>query len=489
MKKIILNTGYIILLMLLAFRLDVYGQCFPTQPKTAAFATGGTSPYKNQVLWLTWGSTLANIATYPYGRHGQALVNGAASYASIDVGGGRYLCVEAVISGLSGLPNTDIKSYAPGNYSGDSMDDMYNIGGIGANNKLVNGIRNGTDGGTSSFTVTCKATLDGVPVKLAGMVIGDAESLAPAEYFNATADGNWNIVELQKNLVEGSYDVRKVNISGSTKQRFEFLKGNDLNTAAVSFLTFNSTAYSPTTFDISFDVTLHGGGLTAIALGLLPPGVDGGDAPKSYGSPLHMVSARAISSDNIAAGLPGASSTNLNTASYTPGALVPPTSGFLGTAAPDADTGPLFSKDAMGDNNNGSAGVLEEDAWPDTYKSFSYKTNYMPGQIIKAIIPYKGVEDAYISGWLDFNQNGVFEEAERITVPAPANQTSVTLSWTVPASRIVRSTYVRLRYAKNLSDLQSPTSATPGGEVEDHKIYIQRPVITNPMLPSKAKRN
>lgn len=481
MKKIL----FAICLYLLLPKKESWAQCYPTQPKTATFATGGTSPYKNQVLWLTWGSTLANVATYPYGRHDIGLVNGAASYASIDVGGGRYLCVEAVISNLTG---SDIKSYAPGNFTGDSMDERYNIGGVGTNNKLVSGIRNGTNGGLSSFRVTCKATLNGVPVKLSGLVIGDAESLAGGEYFNATADGKWNIVEMQKNLSSGAYNVRKVDITATTKQRMEFVSGNDNNTGAVSFLTFNPTAYTGSNFEVVFDVTLKGGGLTALALGLLPPGVDGGDAPASYGSPLHTIEAVALSSDGIGSGSDLGPTTNLNVASYTSGGLIAPTTNFLGTVGPDMDPQAFYSKDALGDDNNGVAGILEEDAWPIKYKSFSYKTYYLPGNVISATIAYKGSENAYISGWIDFNLNGVFEESERITVAAPANQTSVVLNWTVPSNRVVGSTYVRLRYGKNQSDLISPTSYTPGGEVEDHRIYIQRPVITNPMLPNKARK-
>lgn len=476
------RTLFIILLVVFV-QQTIWAQCYPTQPKTATFATGGTSPYKNQVLWLTWGSTLANVATYPYGRHNIGLVNGSSSYASIDVGGGRYLCVEAVISGLTG---SDIKSYAPGNFAGDSMDERYNIGGVGTNNKLVSGIRNGTDGGLSSFKVTCKATLNGVPVKLSGMVIGDAESLAGGEYFNATADGKWNIVEMQKNLSAGGYYVRKVNVLASTKQRMEFVSGNDNNTGAVSFLTFNSTAYTGNDFEVSFEVTLKGGGLTALALGLLPPGVDGGDAPSSYGAPLHTIEAVALSSDGIAAGSDLGTTTNLNVASYNSGGLIPPTTNFLGSAGPDMDPGALYSKDALGDDNSGVAGSSEEDAWPNQYKSFSYKAYYLPGNVISATIPYKGAENAYVSGWIDFNLNGIFEESERITVAAPANQTSVVLSWVVPSNRVVSSTYVRLRYGKNQSDLFSPTSYTPGGEVEDHKIYILKELITNPMLPSKS---
>jgi hypothetical protein len=364
------------------------------------------------------------------------------------------------------------------------MDDMYSIGGTGANNKLVSGIS--TSNGTSTFKVTCRATLDGVPVRLKGMVIGDAESLASNENFSATADGKWSIVELQTNTSKGPYEIRKVAVAN--QQQIVFVKGNDKNTAAIAFLTFNQSAYAENTFEISFDVSLKGGGLTAIALGLLPPGVDSGDAPASYGSPLHMIDALTISSDGINVGAADGATTNLNTSSYTPGAFIPPTSGFLGTTAPDTDIKPLFSKDAMGDNKNGTAGINEEDAWPANLKSFSYKANYMSGNIITATIPYKGIEDAFISGWIDFNQNGIFEDSERVTVEAPANKTSVDLSWTVPFSRIVRSTYVRLRYAENQRDLFSPTSATPGGEVEDHRILILGPAISNSMLPTKAKK-
>ncbi|SUI97826.1 Uncharacterised protein [Sphingobacterium spiritivorum] len=455
------------------------GQCPLPAGKfaTAAFATGGSSIYKNNVLWLTWG---AQAATDTYGKHNQTLSNGSASYASINMGGGRYLCIQATISNLVGL----INSYAPGNYSGDSMDDMYNIGGTGTNNKLVSGIRNTTDGASVSFTLTCKATIDGVPVRLNGMVLGDAESLAAGENFTATASGTWSIVDLKKNTsVTGAYEVRKDNLTGN-KQKLSFLRGNDNNTGAVAFLTFNEQAFQGTDLSVSFDVTLKGGGLTAISLGLLPPAIDGGDAPESYGAPLHMIDALNVKYDNI----PVNTVVNLNTTSYQVGGLEAPVSGFLGTTGPDADNKPLYSKDAMGDNNDGIAGVNEEDAWPAQYKSFSYKLYYNPNQTITVAIPYKAYRDGYIAGWIDFNQNGVFEASERAVATATASGTSVNLTWTVPANRVIRSTYVRLRYGYNLNELQLPTGSAVGGEVEDHKIFIQGSAITNPMLPNKGKK-
>lgn len=456
--------------------------CFPEQVTTAAYATGGSSQYISDVLWLTWGST--DAITHPYGQHDQELNNGSGSYASVHVGGGRYLCVRAAISNLDGL----ISSYAPGNYIGDHLDDMYNIGGVGAANQLVNGIRNTASGKEVSFTITCSATLDGIPVRIAGLVLGDGESLAPEEYFYVTADGEWTVVELKKNIGQTEYEVLKTHVveGGTTKQRMRFLRGNDNNTAAVSFLTFNESAYDVDNgYEISFDATLKGNGLTAIALGLLTTYIDGGDAPESYGAPVHLFEGLSLSDDNIPLG----NTVNLNTESYAPGGLVPPTSAFLGSAGPDADGGPLHSMDARGDDNN-PVPSNEEDAWPIEHKRWSYNATYAPGQVISVQIPYNGNVDAYISGWIDFNRNGIFDEEERCTVRAPINPSgAVTLTWTVPEDRIPSSTYVRLRYAANEDEILSPTSFATGGEVEDHHIYILGPAIANPLLPSKAKRS
>jgi len=453
--------------------------CFPGKAITAAYATGGSSLYKEQVLWLTWGSTRNNVNTYPYGRPDRTLSNGSASYASIDVGNGRYLCIEAVISNLNG----DIRSYAPGDYGGDSMDDMYNIGGTGSNNKLVNGIRNEDSGDEVSFTITCKATLDGNPVRLAGLVIGDAESLDPSERFSAIADGTWNIVELQKNLnVNGEYVVRKNN-DPSGRQRIEFRRGNNQNTAAVSFLAFNESAYGAGNYEVAFDVTLKGSGLTAIALGLLTINADRGDAPESYGDPLHLFEGVIFTDDSIE---PGDGDVNLNHKDYVPGSMLLAPSNYIGTTGPDADQVTQHSDNALGDDDNPTS-TNEEDGWPAIHKRWSYNATYKRGNVLQIQIPYSGLDNAYVTGWIDFNWNGVFDEEERATAVAPASANGVvTLEWTVPEDRIAKSTYVRLRYATNEDEISSPTSVATGGEVEDHLIYILGPAISNPMLPSKA---
>lgn len=472
----------------------VQAQCYPGEVVTAAYATGGVSPYINDVLWLTWGATNANQGTYPYGRHNQQLNVGDKSHASIDLGDGKYLCIEAEITSISG----PINSYAPGDYTGDYLDDLYNIGGTGGSNQLVSGIRNRANGALSRITLECRATLMGTPIRIPGVVFADAESLAPAEYIYATADGEWTLVEVKKNNGQGAYNVRKEIVfeSGipSSKQTMKLLRGNDNNTMAVSFLKFNESAYDQTAtnpdFSVSIDVEFKGNGLTAIALGLLAPEVDGGDAPISYGNPLHLIQKLDFTPDNITAVNQGStSSTNINAGAYTPGALVENTNlSHLGSTAPDTESVIVHSKDAKGDDNFGPAGPDEEDAWPTEYKRFSYKANYIPGNTISATIPYRSDSDGYIAGWIDFNLNGVFDPDEKQVVFAPTTGNtmgSIVLEWVVPGTRKPYSTFVRLR----LSQLEN---ITPGefvntGEVEDHKIYVLGPVVTNPMIHSKGK--
>ncbi|MBA6154620.1 CshA/CshB family fibrillar adhesin-related protein [Gelidibacter maritimus] len=487
-KSIILGIAFV----LLATYSKLQAQCYPGEIVTASFATGGSSPYINDVLWLTWGST--SQADYPHGRHNQPLAVGDKSFASIPLGNDQWLCIDAEITAISGGA---VSSYAPGNYSGDYLDDLYNIGGNGGNNRLVSGIQNRASGGLSTITIRCKATIDGVPIRLAGLVVADAESLSASEYIYTTADGEWNLVEVKKNLSRAAYNVRKeiVNVGSiPTSQRtMKFLRGNDQQTMAVSFLKFNESAYNKTGSDpdlsVTIETTIKGSGITAIALGLLPPEVDGGDAPQTYGYPMHLIQSLNFSGDGIAPVAAGStSSTNINTEGYQPGSLIPNNElNHLGSTAPDTERIPLHSYDAMGDNNHGTAGPLEEDAWPEALKTYSYKV-YVPNSLITATIPYRSHSDGYIAGWIDFDRSGTFDPSEKIEVFAPSTggaMGSVVMEWTVPPSRVAYGTFIRLRLSETPN--MGPTETVNTGEVEDHRLRILTPTVTNPMIHSRGK--
>ncbi len=78
----------------------------------------------------------------------------------------------------------------------------------------------------------------------------------------------------------------------------------------------------------------------------------------------------------------------------------------------------------------------------------------------------------YLSAWVDFDGDGLFEDEERITNTANdlLNDQTKPISFTVPGTAKTGMTYARLRYSstRNLS----PTGEAIDGEVEDHVITI-----------------
>ena len=176
--------------------------------------------------------------------------------------------MKATIDNVS--PASSIRSYIPGSANGDSMDNLYNIGHQNTDKWLL--IINANSGTTVNFTVNCEASLDGNPVKIKGLVIADAESLSSSEELKVSADGDWKVIEVKKNIGAGSYEIEKNNIAG-TVQEVHLFNGNDNNTAAITVLSFNESAYDTeaNNYEISFNVEVKGAGLTAIALGLLMP--------------------------------------------------------------------------------------------------------------------------------------------------------------------------------------------------------------------------
>ncbi|MDN3672808.1 CshA/CshB family fibrillar adhesin-related protein [Flavobacterium branchiarum] len=508
MKNIFKSTLLILTIGLIQTNVKAQGFT-PNQAVTAAFATDGSSLYKDKVLWLTWGTpdlasgqTLTLDNSNRYGKHGTKLAVGSKSRAKIPLGSNKFYYVEAEITAIKITSVNDeaksagIVSYASGNWKGDYLDDFYNIGGIGKtetnstnNNKLISGIANGTGHATTAlFTIKCRAFIGNDPVRLEGMVVGDAESMDGGEYLEVIADGDWNIVEANQTN-SGNYYVSKYDVTSSTKKKIRLGIGNNAGAMAVTFLKFNETAYALPDYSVTFDVTMRGGGTTAVAFGLLAPNADLGDAPESYGSPLHTLQNISFKSDKIpylAAGSTNITQSNINSTTYTVGELLEDNKMYLGTAPGKLNNSPIHSKGADLDG----FGTSEEDAWPEEYKRFSYKVVYKPGNKITAVIPYKSDVNGFITGWIDFNRNGTFEDdaKERRTVAVTANPNgTATLEWTIPTTRSPYSTYVRLRLHQEPENEVTPYSNSVRGEVEDHHIQILGPAITNPMLPNKGK--
>ncbi len=99
---------------------------------------------------------------------------------------------------------------------------------------------------------------------------------------------------------------------------------------------------------------------------------------------------------------------------------------------------------------------------------------------------------AYLMGWIDFNENGIFDPGEAsalVTVPANTNAlTNYNLVWTLPTGVNLRfSTFMRIRLTSEEMDSNWATDAAADGEVEDYRLVFNFSVPVNPHVRITGK--
>ena len=204
------------------------------------------------------------------------------------------------------------------------------------------------------------------------------------------------------------------------------------------------------------------GGQQRSMMGIAP--IDEGDAPESYGDAFHMISTKN--------GLTGA---EVNQP-------------YLGSERPDMDTN--NTKDWLGDdkspeaNNDPHADEGIKQILPDNLKNVDRQIikldrtngNYTYSLDIQAHTG--GAPQAHIYGWIDFNNNGKFDEDERSELATITNDSTVTLhfnrSFTEVDPKLVE-LGTRVRIATNAKEIEKPTGVAFSGEVEDFKTQITHP--------------
>ncbi|MBI1623698.1 CshA/CshB family fibrillar adhesin-related protein [Comamonas suwonensis] len=215
----------------------------PQAVMAAAYATGGSGKYKNEILWLTWGD-----ANNPLGKSGVTLKNGDTSMATIPVANGANLSVSCSIADIATPSSKPLKSYRPGDWRGDTLDDAYNVSGTGGSNQLINGIVG--DSGVSSFTVNCSSMLNNRDIGLRGFVIADAESMAANnEYIMGAATGKWSVIEKIGSSSNAYYVDKSTPAVGTfpnSKQGDSFIKfrttSGDGERGVLTFLQFSDSS-------------------------------------------------------------------------------------------------------------------------------------------------------------------------------------------------------------------------------------------------------
>ena len=196
-------------------------------------------------------------------------------------------------------------------------------------------------------------------------------------------------------------------------------------------------------------------GKQSAMLGFFP--LDEGDAPESYGKAQHSIGT-----------VDGVTGTKL-------------AQPYLGSVSPDMDEN--NAKDWTGDDNTISADEGVDQILPDNLKG---QTNDMikldrtrPGTYTLDVEAHTdGAAKAYIYGWIDFNQNGKFDEDERSDLATITKDGPVRLEFRNAKTMIdpsVTELGTRVRIASNQSDIESPTGLALSGEVEDFKTQITFP--------------
>ncbi|KAB2811530.1 hypothetical protein F9L07_06525 [Pimelobacter simplex] len=424
----------------------------------ARYATGGSGRWRSLVNWMEWP-----------GDGSGRISNGAQASTTQQFGGHtlRTTCTLTNIRADDGAG--DIYRYRSGSWSGDALDDLYNIGGTGTNNQLVAGISNGTsprNPGTMSFHVDCVATLDGEQIPLSGLVFADAEQNnyqpnGQQEWIRATPDDpsgvTWRLLERARTagcgtgtwLTRGQADESMRMQSTATQ-----CSGTPGGPIALTYMEHASSA--------TFDVNSSNGAVSALALGTVSF-IDFGDAPESYGV------AAALSDGVIQGGELAYGSTQAFNAGVQEAAMGQPTP-RLG-ARVDPESTQLFSADALGDDR---AGVDDEDAV--TFPATVEATRGQP--ITSPPIECHGPGD--VVAWFDWNRNGRFDESERSTTEPCGTDGSVAVTWQVPADAAVGTgtTFVRVRIADPSEEI-GPVGPTLTGEVEDYRVSVR--VVQGPV--------
>src|SRR5690606_18973344 len=82
--------------------------------------------------------------------------------------------------------------------------------------------------------------------------------------------------------------------------------------------------------------------------------------------------------------------------------------------------------------------------------------------------------DGFVSVWVDWNQDGVFAEAERMVNAEPVNADESEVTFRQGTNPAGIETMVRVRYSTDPASIASPTGPAVDGEVEDYGVLIER---------------
>ena len=332
------------------------------------------------------------------------------------------------------------------------------------------------NGASYGIKFKVEATYLGKPVK-ATVIMADGEEANPGEYAIFTTNGQgwehlaeWKRVRPDGSVITDTYAPMNPN-------RYGQYIGDNATIPVIDWTAFTnpdqktgglgSQVFGPNTSkDHTVPIVMTRGasevgiyiassGQQAAMIGFMV--VDEGDAPASYGNAVHAISGY-----------------DANTGARTP-------QPFLGRVEADIDTTSGNDWRHDDDTDHADEGVdqlLPSDLTGKTNNLFRVNRLQNGDYSVRLQASANGNSKAYVRAWIDFNQNGVFDENEASEFTEVTTAGDYTVSFknnpamTNPA---VSKLGMRVRIALNKGDIEKPTGTAFSGEVEDLEVILTYP--------------
>ena len=332
------------------------------------------------------------------------------------------------------------------------------------------------NGASYGIKFKVEATYLGKPVK-ATVIMADGEEANPGEYAIFTTNGQgwehlaeWKRVRPDGSVITDTYAPMNPN-------RYGQYIGDNATIPVIDWTAFTnpdqktgglgSQVFGPNTSkDRTVPIVMTRGasevgiyiassGQQAAMIGFMV--VDEGDAPASYENAVHAISGY-----------------DANTGARTP-------QPFLGRVEADIDTTSGNDWRHDDDTDHADEGVnqlLPSDLTGKTNNLFRVNRLQNGDYSVRLQASANGNSKAYVRAWIDFNQNGVFDEneASEFTEVTTAGDYTVTFRNNPPINDdTIKKLGMRVRIALNQGDIEKPTGTAFSGEVEDLEVYLTHP--------------
>lgn len=522
-------------------------------PGTRMVADGGSGRFKEVIDWAEWGPRDRRIDnssdvtwTKPTAAGDGSWFSTRCEISQVNDKTPAYPVGYPIFpgEGAGGAnpegPANPLKAYRPGSWSGDALDDLYNVGGTGTSNTLVNAIAVDEFSKTypiRRYDVTVEFQFDCAgwlidsssepelgpasdvssytSVPLGGLVFADAESnnwLPLDSYFNGSqreyikvtpnhsADNmTWRLLDSYRSDGCETNSVAEILDTDGTLR----FRSDDVQCATAPGATSTSQGPASVMFlegTTSATVEVRGGGQGAVALGALLS-IDFGDAPESYGSAAALFQPEweggAVDGDAVQ------NLSSMKDSGQVAEARTPKT--ILGKTI-DGELKSQYSDNADGDDlsaTDDEDGITfsQSENGHDVLLPELKDGTYTFAQEVECIGPGE------VAAWVDWNRNGAFDSDEKSS-QVPCESGKAKLTWILPEDTVrsvegetgSNATFMRVRItnqtAADGSVVAIPATGitTVSGEVEDYKVDVILPrtadlVLQKMIVPADAPEN